>query len=96
MKKVNDIIKVMEKIAPPYLKEDFDNVGLMVGDRDKCVKSVLLALDCTLKVIEEAKEKNIDLIITHHPLIFRKPNNITTDTTFKTLVAHYESVCLVR
>lgn len=80
MKKVNDIIKVMEKIAPPYLKEDFDNVGLMVGDRDKCVKRVLLALDCTLKVIEEAKEKNIDLIITHHPLIFRKPNNITTDT----------------
>ena len=80
MKKVNDIIREMEKIAPTFLKEDFDNVGLMVGDREKSVKKVLLALDCTLKVIEEAKRENADLIITHHPLIFRKPSNITTDT----------------
>lgn len=80
MIKVNNIIEEMESIAPTYLKEDFDNVGLMVGDRDKEVKKVLLALDCTLKVIEEAKNENIDLIITHHPLIFRKPSSITTDT----------------
>lgn len=77
---VNDIIKEMEALAPPFLKEDFDNVGLMVGDRQKNVKKILLALDCTLKVIEEAKVENVDLIITHHPLIFRKPSNITTDT----------------
>ena len=80
MNKVNDIIREMEKIAPTFLKEDFDNVGLMVGDREKSVKKILLALDCTLKVVEEAKENNVDLIITHHPLIFRRPNNITTDT----------------
>lgn len=80
MKKVKDIILEMEKFAPHYLKEDFDNVGLMVGDREKEVKKVLLALDCTLDVITEAKEKKIDLIITHHPLIFRKPSSITTDT----------------
>lgn len=77
---VNDIIKEMEFLAPTYLKEDFDNVGLMIGDRNKDVNKVLLALDCTLKVIEEAKKENVDLIITHHPLIFRKPKNITTDT----------------
>jgi dinuclear metal center YbgI/SA1388 family protein len=80
MSRVNDIINEMEKIAPTYLKESFDNVGLMVGDRDKEVKKVLLALDCTLNVIEEGKRNNVDLIITHHPLIFRKPNSITTDT----------------
>lgn len=80
MIKVNNIIKEMESLAPIYLKEDFDNVGLMVGDREKEVKKVLLALDCTLKVIEEAKNENVDLIITHHPLIFRKPSSITTDT----------------
>lgn len=80
MRIVNDVIKEMEKIAPTYLKEDFDNVGLMVGDRSKEVKKVLLALDCTLNVIEEAKRENADLIITHHPLIFRRPSNITTDT----------------
>lgn len=80
MRIVNDIIKEMELLAPSYLKEDFDNVGLMVGDRNKSVNKVLLALDCTLKVIEEAKREKVDLIITHHPLIFRKPSNITTDT----------------
>ena len=80
MRIVNDIIKEMESLAQSYLKEDFDNVGLMVGDRNKTVNKVLLALDCTLKVIEEAKREEVDLIITHHPLIFRKPSNITTDT----------------
>ena len=60
MKKVKEIIEVMETLAPTFLKEDFDNVGLMVGDREKEVKKVLLALDCTLKVVEEAKENNVD------------------------------------
>ena len=80
MKRVKDIIEIMEDFAPVNLKEDFDNVGLMVGDKEKEVKKILLALDCTLEVIEEAKEKNVDLIITHHPLLFRKPSTITTDT----------------
>lgn len=80
MKKIKDIIEIMEDFAPQNLKEDFDNVGFMVGDKEKDVKKILLALDCTLDIIEEAKNKNIDLIITHHPLLFRKPSNITTDT----------------
>lgn len=80
MYKVNEIIKGIENFAPTYLKEDFDNVGLMVGDRNKEVKKVLLALDCTLDVLDEAKKNEVDLIITHHPLIFKKPSNITTDS----------------
>lgn len=80
MKKLKEIIEVMEDFAPLNLKEDFDNVGLMVGDKESEVKRVLLALDCTLDVIEEAKEKKVDLIITHHPLLFKKPSSITTDT----------------
>lgn len=80
MIKVNNIINEMELLSPTYLKEDFDNVGLMVGDKNKEVKKVLLALDCTLKVIEEAKKENVELIITHHPLIFKRPSSITTDT----------------
>ena len=47
MRKVKDIIFEMENFAPNYLKEDFDNVGLMVGDREKDVNRVILALDCT-------------------------------------------------
>jgi len=80
MRKVKDIINIMEDFAPVNLKEDFDNVGLMVGDKEAEVNKILLALDCTLEVIEEAKEKKVDLIITHHPLIFKKPSSITTDT----------------
>lgn len=74
--KVRDIIKEMEKLAPPFLKESYDNVGLMVGDEEKEVKKILLALDCTKEVINEAIISGVDLIITHHPLIFRKPSRI--------------------
>lgn len=77
--KVKDLMKEMEKIAPPFLKESYDNVGLMVGDNEKEVKKVLLALDCTKKVVEEAKKAEADLIITHHPLIFRKPSRIVRE-----------------
>lgn len=77
--KVRDIIKEMENLAPPFLMESYDNVGLMVGTEKKEVKRVLLALDCTKEVIEEAKKNNVDLIITHHPLIFKKPSRIVRE-----------------
>ena len=77
--KVRDIIKEMEVLAPLFLKEDFDNVGLMVGERGKEVNKVLLALDCTKEVIEEGKKNKVDMIITHHPLIFRKPSRIVRE-----------------
>lgn len=78
--KLNDIINIIEDIAPVNLKEGFDNVGLMVGDREKNITKILLALDCTEEVIKEAKEMGAELILTHHPLLFRKPSTITTDT----------------
>lgn len=76
MAKVNEITREIEKKAPKFLAEDYDNVGMMVGDEEQEVKKVLLALDCTNEVIEEAKENKVDLIIAHHPLLFRKPKNI--------------------
>lgn len=78
--KVRDIDKIMEEHAPSKLKESYDNVGLMVGDMNSEVTSILVSLDCTLDVIEEAKEKGCNFIFTHHPLLFRKPANITTET----------------
>lgn len=77
--KVRDLMKAMESMAPSFLKESYDNVGLMVGDKDREVKKVLLALDCTKEVIEEAKACSAQLIITHHPLLFRKPSRIVKD-----------------
>ncbi|NEZ45726.1 Nif3-like dinuclear metal center hexameric protein [Clostridium niameyense] len=78
--KIKDIQDIMEQYAPLYLKESYDNVGLMVGDSESIVKNILVALDCTLEVIQEAKRRKCNLIVTHHPLLFRKPSSITTDT----------------
>lgn len=76
MVKVKELLDFMEKEVPTSLAEGFDNVGLMIGDEEKEIKNILLALDCTKSVIEEAKMKNIDLILTHHPLMFIKPRRI--------------------
>ena len=76
MVKVMEISKEIEEFAPKFLKEDYDNVGLMVGDSKKEVKRVLLSLDCTNEVIKEAIDLNCDLIINHHPLLFKRPSSI--------------------
>lgn len=78
--KISDFINVMEKISPDNLKEDYDNVGLMIGDRNEEIKGILIALDITLDVIEEAKEKGANIILTHHPILYLKPSTITMDT----------------
>lgn len=77
--KINDIIKVVEEIAPPYIAEKWDNVGFLVGDRYLEVKRVLIALEVTDEVIEEAISEKVQLIISHHPLIFKNITTITTD-----------------
>ncbi|MBU3073040.1 Nif3-like dinuclear metal center hexameric protein [Clostridium estertheticum] len=78
--KVKDIENIMEEYAPSILKESYDNVGLMVGERAENVTKILVALDCTMDVIREAKNKGCNFILTHHPLLFVKPKTITTDT----------------
>ena len=70
--KLNDLIKKIENKYPLNLAYDWDNVGLLVGDFDIEIKKVLVSLEANENVIEEAIEKNVDLIITHHPFIFRK------------------------
>jgi dinuclear metal center YbgI/SA1388 family protein len=78
--KVRNIKSIVEDFAPTKLKVSYDNIGLMVGDLDKEVTNLLVALDCTLDVISEAVEKNCNLIYTHHPLLFIKPSSITEET----------------
>ena len=72
------IIKKIESKYPLNLAYDWDNVGLLVGDFDMNVEKVLVVLEANEKVIDEAIENNIDLIITHHPFIFKKMNKINT------------------
>lgn len=66
-----EIIAELEKLAPIEYAETYDNVGLLVGGADCECRGVLLALDLTLAVIEEAEKSNCNLIITHHPIFFK-------------------------
>lgn len=77
--KLENIIKKLNELYPESLKSSYDNVGLMVGSMTKDVKKVLLALDLTREVMDEAIESGIDLIITHHPLLFHPLSMIDTD-----------------
>ena len=67
---VKDIMQALEKLAPQQLKEDWDNVGLQLGDPNAEVRRVLLALTPSLAVTKEAVRRQADLIVSHHPFIF--------------------------
>jgi len=73
---VADIIKIMENIAPAYLAEEWDNVGLQVGKMDWPVRHIWIALDPIPDVVAAACSKDVDLLITHHPLIFQPIRSI--------------------
>lgn len=75
-----DIINELERLAPPDYAMEWDNVGLLVGRRDKEVKKVIIAVDATEEVCDIAIEHGADMIITHHPMIFSKLNRINSDT----------------
>lgn len=74
---VRDIANVIEEFAPLRLQEDYDNAGLQVGDPEATVNAVMLCLDVTAEVLEEAKRRQCDMIVSHHPLIFRGLKSLT-------------------
>lgn len=79
MTTVNDILRFLEKLAPPELKMEWDNVGLLCGDRAAEVTRVLVALDPFEHVCREAVQRGAQLLVTHHPLIFRPLKSVTQD-----------------
>ena len=77
--KVKDVTKVIEEFAPLSIQEKWDNSGLCIGSPDSPVTSVLLGLDCTPELVDEAVECGADMIVTHHPLIFSGLKKISPD-----------------
>lgn len=75
--KLAEIIRVLESIAPPSLQENYDNSGLITGFPDMVVNKALLTLDCTEAVIEEAEANGCNLVIAHHPIVFRGLKKLT-------------------
>ena len=83
--KISDIIHHLETIAPGSYQEDYDNSGLNAGDVTRECSGVLVCLDCTEEIVKEASEKKCNLVVSHHPLIFRpirciQPGNETGRT----------------
>ncbi|MBR5947398.1 MAG: Nif3-like dinuclear metal center hexameric protein [Clostridia bacterium] len=72
-------IEVMNTLAPPETALDFDNCGLLIGTEKSDINRVLVALDCTCAIAEEAAELSCDLVLTHHPLIFSGLKRILPD-----------------
>ena len=90
---VAQIIRIMDEVAPPWLAEEWDNVGLQIGDPRLPVRRIWVALDPGPEVVKAACEKKVDLLITHHPLIFRPLNSIDFDTPGGSIIqmaAHHQ------
>lgn len=68
---IQDIINALEAVAPPHLQESYDNAGLIAGDPEAALSGVLFCLDSTEAVVAEAKRKGCNLIVAHHPIVFR-------------------------
>ena len=75
--KIKEVIAALERFAPLPLQADFDNAGLQVGLTEAEVSGALLCLDVTEAIVDEAVARGCNLIVSHHPLIFRKLSRIS-------------------
>lgn len=80
MPKVKDIAVAIEEFAPKALQESYDNAGLQIGNPEMEVTAALLCLDVTEDIIDEAKNRQCNLVISHHPLFFKGVKEITGKT----------------
>ena len=76
--KVSEISEILNNWMPTSIAEDYDNVGLIVGNPDSLVTNILITLDTTNEVIDEAVKKKCNLIISYHPIIFNGLKKITS------------------
>ena len=77
---ISEVVRTLEQLAPPALQESYDNAGIQCGDPAVAVTGVLIALDITPEVIDEAIDTGCNLVIAHHPVIFGNLKKITGTT----------------
>lgn len=80
MNTVGSLAEFLNQLAPLSLSEDWDNTGLLVGDADRPVSKLMTCLTVTESVVNEAVSEDVDLIVSHHPILFRAAKKITTET----------------
>ncbi len=81
MIRLQDVVTFLREFAPPELAEDWDNVGLLIGDPADEIRSVLTCLTLTPNVADEAISRGVQLIVTHHPVLFRPVQRLTAETS---------------
>ena len=81
MSTIDDVSGVLRSLAPHHLAEDWDNVGLLVGDRERPVKRIMTCLTVTPESVQEAIDQQVELIVAHHPIPFRPLKRLTTEET---------------
>ncbi|MBN1387284.1 MAG: Nif3-like dinuclear metal center hexameric protein, partial [Bacteroidales bacterium] len=84
--KLKELVNYLESIVPPAFQESYDNSGIQVGDIESNVNSVLLSLDVTEEIIDEADSKRCGMIISHHPLIFKPLKSISGKTFIERII----------
>jgi len=84
--KLKELVNYLESKVPPAFQESYDNAGMQVGDPESIVNSVLLSLDVTEEIIDEADAKGCRLIISHHPLIFQPLKSISGRTAVERII----------
>ena len=75
--RIREVIHYLESIAPPNYQESYDNSGLIVGEYDESVRGILVTLDCTEAVLDEAVASGCNLIVAHHPIVFKGLKRLT-------------------
>ena len=78
--KYERVIEIFKQIAPMELAESWDNSGVQIYTGKENIETIMFCLELNDQVIEEAVEKSVDLIVTHHPLMFNRPDNIDINT----------------
>lgn len=92
---IKDILQYADTIAPLNTQAEWDNCGLLVGSENTEVSKVLLALDITESVVEEAAQKGCELIISHHPVIFSPLSQINEEhIVYKIIQSGVSALCL--
>ena len=77
MTRIKEVIDHLESIAPRAYQESYDNAGLIAGNPDDEVKGVLVSLDATEDIVEEAMQNNCNMVVAHHPIVFRGLKSLT-------------------
>jgi len=81
------VVAAIEARYPPATAEDWDRVGLVVGDPDQAVRKLLLAVDCTHATVAQAHELGAQMLVVHHPLLLRGVHSVAT-TSYKGAIVH--------